>query len=36
MVTCPKRVNLGVCEFGAGLEGGDLVRWIKQKTSNIL
>ena len=35
-VTRPKRVNLGVREFGTDLEGGDLVRWTKQKTSNIL
>ena len=35
-VTRPKWVNLGVCEFSADLEGGDLVRWTKQKTSNIL
>ena len=36
MVTRPKRVNLGVREFGANLEGGDLVWRTKQKTSNIL
>ena len=36
MVTRPKRVNLGVREFGANLEGSDLVRRTKQKTSNIL
>ena len=36
MVTRPKRVNLGIREFGADLEGGDLVRRTKQKTSNIL
>ena len=35
-VTHPKQVNLGICEFNADLEGGDLVRWTKQKTSNIL
>ena len=31
MVTCPKQVNLGVREFGADLEGGDLVRRVKTK-----
>ena len=31
MVTCPKQVNLGVREFSADLEGGDLVRQIKTK-----
>ena len=30
-VTRPKRVNLGVREFGANLEGGDLVRQTKTK-----
>ena len=37
MVTRPRRVNLGVREFGTDLEGGDLVRQVKkQKTSSIL
>ena len=35
-VTHPKRVHLGVREFGTNLEGGDLVRQTKQETSNIL
>ena len=30
-VTRPKRVNLGVHEFGADLEGGDLVRQTKTR-----
>ena len=30
-VTRPKRVNLGIREFGADLEGGDLVRQTKNK-----
>ena len=30
-VTRPKWVNLGICEFGADLEGGDLVRRVKTK-----
>ena len=28
----PNWVNLGVLEFGADLEGGDLVRQVKNKT----
>ena len=35
-VTRPKRVNLGIHRFGADLEGGDLVRRTKQKSSDIL
>ena len=31
MVTRPRRVNLGIREFGADLEGGDLVRLVKTK-----
>ena len=31
MVTHPKRVNLGIREFDANLEGGDLVWRIKTK-----
>ena len=31
MVTRPKRVNLGVHEFGADLEGSDLVWQTKTK-----
>ena len=31
MVTRPKRVNLGVHEFGTDLEGGDLVRQTKTR-----
>ena len=31
MVTHPKRVNLGIWEFGADLEGGDLVWRVKTK-----
>ena len=31
MVTRPRQVNLGVREFGADLEGGDLVRRVKNK-----
>ena len=31
MVTRPRRVNLGIHEFGADLEGGDLVRRVKNK-----
>ena len=31
MVTRPKRVNLGIREFGTDLEGGDLVWRIKTK-----
>ena len=31
MVTCPKWVNLGISEFGADLEGGDLVRQTKTR-----
>ena len=29
--THPKRVNLGIHEFGADLEGGDLVQRVKNK-----
>ena len=31
MVTHPKRVNVGIRESGADLEGGDLVRRVKTK-----
>ena len=31
MVTRPKRVNLGIREFGADLKGGHLVQQIKTK-----
>ena len=31
MVTHPKRVNLGIREYGADLEGGDLVRQTKTR-----
>ena len=31
VVTHPKRVNLGIREFCADLEGGDLVRRVKTK-----
>ena len=31
MVTRPKQVNLGIREFGANLEGGDLVQRTKTR-----